>query len=61
MRNSLLFGLCIVLLLSITTVSMAVVIGEGPVELNLDEYVNITPINSTETYPGATDDCAWST
>ncbi|MGB4365497.1 MAG: hypothetical protein WBJ06_08900, partial [Candidatus Methanoculleus thermohydrogenotrophicum] len=29
---------------------MAVVIGEGPVELNLDEYVNITPINSTETY-----------
>ncbi|MDR9817461.1 MAG: hypothetical protein RJR34_11995 [Candidatus Methanoculleus thermohydrogenotrophicum] len=42
--------MCIVLLLSITTVSMAVVIGEGPVELNLDEYVNITPINSTETY-----------
>ncbi|WP_292521418.1 fasciclin domain-containing protein [Methanoculleus sp.] len=29
---------------------MAVLIGEGPVELNPDETVNITPINSTETY-----------
>jgi len=42
--------LCIVLLLSITAASIAVSIGEGPVELNPDETVNITPVNSTETY-----------
>jgi hypothetical protein len=29
---------------------MAVSIGEGPVELNPDEFVNITPVNSTEIY-----------
>ncbi|MCK9278398.1 MAG: hypothetical protein M0P22_09950, partial [Methanoculleus sp.] len=39
-----------VLLLSVAAASMAVSIGEGPVELNPDEYVNITPVNSTESY-----------
>ncbi|NQS74654.1 MAG: hypothetical protein HQP72_09860, partial [Methanoculleus sp.] len=29
---------------------MAVLIGQGPVELDPDEYVNITPVNSTEVY-----------
>jgi uncharacterized surface protein with fasciclin (FAS1) repeats len=42
--------LCIVLLLSISAASIAVSIGEGPVELDPDETVNITPVNSTETY-----------
>ena len=50
MRRSVLFGLCIVLLLSISAASIAVSIGEGPVELDPDETVNITPVNSTETY-----------
>ena len=50
MKQSLLFSLCIVLLLSVAAASTAVLIGEGPVELSPDEYVNITPVNSTETY-----------
>ncbi|CVK32133.1 fasciclin domain-containing protein [Methanoculleus bourgensis] len=50
MKQSLLFSLCIVLLLSIAATSAAVLIGEGPVKLSPDEYVNITPVNSTETY-----------
>ena len=50
MKKSLLFSLCIVLLLSVTAASVAVLIGQGPVELNPDEYVNITPVNSTEVY-----------
>ncbi|MDK2990472.1 MAG: hypothetical protein PWR16_2001, partial [Methanoculleus sp.] len=50
MRRPVLFGLCIVLLLSISAASTAISIGGGPVELNPDETVNITPVNSTETY-----------
>ncbi|GLI47112.1 fasciclin domain-containing protein [Methanoculleus bourgensis] len=50
MKQSLLFSLCIVLLLSVAAASTAVLIGEGPVELGPDENVNITPVNSTETY-----------
>jgi len=50
MKRPLLLSLCMVLLLSVAAASMAVSIGEGPVELNPDEYVNITPVNSTETY-----------
>ncbi|MFA5614699.1 MAG: fasciclin domain-containing protein, partial [Methanoculleus sp.] len=40
----------IVLLLSVVAAGAAILIGAGPVELNSDEYVNITPTNSTETY-----------
>ncbi|WP_292727354.1 hypothetical protein, partial [Methanoculleus sp.] len=50
MRRPVLFSLCIVLLLSISAASTAISIGGGPVELNPDEFVNITPVNSTETY-----------
>ncbi len=50
MKRSLLFSLCIALFLLIATVSAAIMIGEGPVELSPDEYVNITPVNSTESY-----------
>ncbi|WP_305066686.1 hypothetical protein, partial [Methanoculleus sp.] len=50
MRRPVLFGLCIVLLLSISAASTAISIGGGPVELDPDETVNITPVNSTETY-----------
>ena len=50
MRRPVEFSLCIVLLLSIAAASTAVLIGEGPVELNPDEIVSITPVNSTETY-----------
>ena len=50
MKQSLLFSLCIVLLLSVAAASTAVLIGEGPVKLSPDEYVNITPVNSTEAY-----------
>jgi len=42
--------LCIVLLLSISAASTAVSLGGGPVELDPDETLNITPVNSTETY-----------
>ena len=50
MKRPLLFSLCSVLLLLVATASMAISIGEGPVELSPDEYVNITPVNSTESY-----------
>ncbi|NLN77275.1 MAG: hypothetical protein GX139_13370, partial [Armatimonadetes bacterium] len=50
MKRSLLFSLGIVLLLSVVAAGAAILIGAGPVELNSDEYVNITPTNSTETY-----------
>ncbi|NLA37869.1 MAG: hypothetical protein GX882_00490, partial [Methanomicrobiales archaeon] len=50
MKQSLLVSLCIVLLLSIVAVSAAILIGEGPVRLSPDEYVNITPINDTGVY-----------
>ena len=50
MKQSLLISLGIVLLLSVGAAGAAILIGEGPVELNPDEYVNITPANSTETY-----------
>ncbi len=50
MKRSLLFSLCIALFLLIVAVSAAIPIGEGPVELSPDEYVNITPVNSTESY-----------
>ncbi|NMA10854.1 MAG: hypothetical protein GX932_07590, partial [Methanomicrobiales archaeon] len=50
MRRPVLFGLCIVLLLSISAASVAVSIGGGPVELDPDVTVNITPVNGTEPY-----------
>ena len=50
MKRPLLFSLCLVLLLSFSAASTAVLIGEGPVELNQGESVNITPINGTEPY-----------
>ncbi|NLA99424.1 MAG: DUF4430 domain-containing protein, partial [Methanomicrobiales archaeon] len=50
MKRPLLFSLCIILLLSISAASMAASIGEGPVELDPDEFVSITPVNSSETY-----------
>ena len=50
MRRPVLFSLCIVLLLSLSAASVAVTIGMGPVELDPDVTVNITPVNSTETY-----------
>ncbi|MDN5339199.1 MAG: hypothetical protein PWQ30_308, partial [Euryarchaeota archaeon] len=50
MRRPVLFSLCIVLLLSLSAASVAVTIGMGPVELDPEVTVNITPVNSTETY-----------
>ena len=50
MKQHLLLGFCLVLLLSLTAATTAVLIGGGPVELSPDESVNITPVNSTESY-----------